>query len=391
MASYDQIAKNNWRYRISLGKNTETGKYEYISKTGFKRKSDAKHQAEMIERQLRNGEYIAPSSSTFKQVADDWLKQYANDVKVSSVRVREKAIHHAIEHFNTKPIQTIKKHEYQRFVNDMSAQYSKNYVDSIVASTNMIFKYAHDMKLIKTLPSEGIKRPKKKVSVEELEDSEIHKKFLEKDELFQFLEVAKNHHSPRNSFEVFTTLAYTGMRAGELLALKWSDIDFENNTISITKTYYNPNNNKKHYQILTPKTESSIGKISVDPHVIKLLKDYKVNVQDTWKNGLYVDNNFVFTDVNGYPLVIKKLSTWIQAIMKKTDITNKHISTHSFRHTHCALLIEAGVHIKEIQERLRHKDINTTMNIYAKITNSYKKDASQKFSKLMENVSKELF
>lgn len=391
MASYDQIAKNNWRYRISLGKNSETGKYEYISKTGFKRKSDAKHQAEMIERQLRNGEYIPPSSSTFKQVADEWLSQYANDVKVSSVRAREKAIHHAIERFNTKPIQTIKKHDYQRFVDDMSVQYSKNYVDSIVASTNMIFKYAYEMRLIKVLPSESIKRPKKKVSVEELEDIEIHKKFLEKDELFQFLEVAKYHHSPQNSFEVFTTLAYTGMRAGELLALKWSDIDFENNTISITKTYYNPNNNKKHYQILTPKTESSIGKISVDPHVIQLLKDYKVNVQDTWKNELYVDNNFVFTDVNGYPLVIKKLSTWIQAIMKKTDITNKHISTHSFRHTHCALLIEAGVHIKEIQERLRHKDINTTMNIYAKITNSYKKDASQKFSKLMENVSKELF
>ena len=391
MASYDQISKNNWRYRISLGKNTETGKYEYISKTGFKRKSDAKHQAEMIERQLRNGDYIAPSSSTFKQVADDWLKQYANDVKVSSVRARKKSIQHAIERFNTKPIQTIKKHDYQRFVDDMSAQYSKNYVDSIVASTNMIFKYANDMRLIKAMPSEGIKRPKKKVSVEELEDIEIHKKFLEKDELFKFLEVAKYHHSPQNSFEVFTTLAYTGMRAGELLALKWSDIDFENNTISITKTYYNPNNNKKHYQILTPKTESSIGKISVDPHVIQLLKDYKVNVQDTWKNELYVDNNFVFTDLNGYPLVIKKLSTWIQAIMKKTDITNKHISTHSFRHTHCALLIEAGVHIKEIQERLRHKDINTTMNIYAKITNSYKKDASQKFSKLMENVSKELF
>ncbi len=180
MASYDQIAKNNWRYRISLGKNSETGKYEYISKTGFKRKSDAKHQAEMIERQLRNGDYIAPSSSTFKQVADDWIKQYANDVKISSVRAREKAIQHAIERFNTKPIQTIKKHDYQRFVDDMSAQYSKNYVDSIVASTNMIFKYAYDMKLIKAMPSEGIKRPKKKVSVEELEDSEIHKNFLKK-------------------------------------------------------------------------------------------------------------------------------------------------------------------------------------------------------------------
>lgn len=389
MATYEKRG-NSWRYRISTGKNPTTGKYEYISKSGFKRKSDAKHHAEMVERQLRNGEYIAPSTSTFKQVADDWLKQYANDAKISSVRAREKAIYHAIERFNTYPIQTIKKHDYQRFVDDMNAQYSKNYVDSIVASTNMIFKYAYDMKLIKVVPNEGIKRPKKKRTVEELEDTEIHKKFLEKDELFQFLEVAKNNHSPLNSFQVFTTLAYTGLRAGELLALKWSDIDFDNNTISITKTYYNPNNNKKKYQILTPKTESSIGKISVDPNVIHMLKNYKVNVQDNWKDELYVDNNFVFTDNNGYPLVIKKLSMWIQSIMSRTDI-NKNISTHSFRYTHCALLIEAGVHIKEIQERLRHKDINTTMNIYAKITNSYKKDASQKFSRLMENVSKELF
>lgn len=389
MATYEKRG-NSWRYRISTGKNPTTCKYEYISKSGFKRKSDAKHHAEMVERQLRNGEYIAPSTSTFKQVADDWLKQYANDAKISSVRAREKAMYHAIERFNTFPIQTIKKHDFQRFVDDMSSQYSKNYVDSIVASTNMIFKYAYDMKLIKVLPSEGIKRPKKKRTVEESEDREIHKKFLEKNELFQFLEVAKNNHAPLNSFQVFTTLAYTGLRAGELLALKWSDIDFDNNTISITKTYYNPNNNKKKYQILTPKTESSIGKITVDANVIKMLQDYKINVQNNWKDELYVDNNFVFTDNNGYPLVIKKLSMWIQSIMARTDI-NKNISTHSFRYTHCALLIEAGVHIKEIQERLRHKDINTTMNIYAKITNSYKKDASQKFNQLMENVSKELF
>lgn len=389
MATYEKRG-NSWRYRISTGKNPTTGKYEYISKSGFKRKSDAKHHAEMVERQLRNGEYIAPSTSTFKQVADDWLKQYANDAKISSVRAREKAMYHAIERFNTFPIQTIKKHDFQRFVDDMSSQYSKNYVDSIVASTNMIFKYAYDMKLIKVLPSEGIKRPKKKRTVEESEDREIHKKFLEKNELFQFLEVAKNNHAPLNSFQVFTTLAYTGLRAGELLALKWSNIDFDNNTISITKTYYNPNNNKKKYQILTPKTESSIGKITVDANVIKMLQDYKINVQNNWKDELYVDNNFVFTDNNGYPLVIKKLSMWIQSIMARTDI-NKNISTHSFRYTHCALLIEAGVHIKEIQERLRHKDINTTMNIYAKITNSYKKDASQKFNQLMENVSKELF
>ncbi len=65
MATYEKRGKT-WRYRISTGKNPTTGKYEYISKSGFKRKSDAKHHAEMVERQLRNGDYIAPSAYTFK-------------------------------------------------------------------------------------------------------------------------------------------------------------------------------------------------------------------------------------------------------------------------------------------------------------------------------------
>ncbi|MEK4204079.1 tyrosine-type recombinase/integrase [Staphylococcus sp. FSL W8-1207] len=390
MASYDQLNNKLWRYRISLGKSPVTGKYEYISKTGFKRKSDAKNAAELVERQIRNGEYIAPSTHTFNYVADEWIKHYSRDAKVSSVRVREKAIHHAKKLFGNRSIQTITKRDYQAFVDDISARFSKNYVASIVSSTNLIFKYALDMKIIAKSPIEGIKRAKFKPTVEDLEQNSLQQKFLEKDELFKFLSVAKHHHKPLNSFEVFVSLAYLGLRAGELLALKWSDIDYEESTVSITKTYYNPNNNKKKYQILTPKTESSIGKISIDPNVIKLLQDYKLNVQDKWKNELYVDNDFIFTDNNGYPLVFKKLSQWIQAIMSQTNI-NKNITTHSFRYSHCSLLIEAGVHIKEIQERLRHKDIQTTMNIYASITKSYKKDASQRFSNLMENVSKELF
>lgn len=390
MASYDQLNNKLWRYRISLGKSPVTGKYEYVSKTGFKRKSDAKNAAELVERQIRNGEYIAPSTTTFNYVADEWINHYSRDAKISSVRAREKAIYHAKQQFGNRSIQTITKRDYQAFVDDISTQFSKNYVDSIVSSTNLIFKYALDMKIIAKSPIEGIKRAKFKPTVKDLEQNSLQQKFLEKDELFEFLSVAKHHHKPLNSFELFTFLAYSGMRAGEVLALKWSDIDYKECTVSITKTYYNPNNNKKNYQILTPKTESSIGKISIDPNVIKLLQDYKVNVQDKWKNELYVDNDFIFTDNNGYPLVIKKLSQWIQAIMSQTDI-NKNITTHSFRYTHCSLLIEAGVHIKEIQERLRHKDIQTTMNIYANITKSYKKDASQRFSNLMENVSKELF
>ncbi|MCE4966115.1 site-specific integrase [Staphylococcus chromogenes] len=389
MASYEKRG-NTWRYRISLGKNPKTGKYEYLSKSGFQRKSDAKHHAEMLERQLRTGEYITPSTSSFRQVAEEWLKHYSKEVKVSSVRIREKSIYHALQRFGDYPIHRITKHKYQSFIDDMIDKYSRNYVKSMLTTINMVFKYAIEMKLIKESPHVGVKLPRRVATVEDLEGENISSKFLEKEELLEFLKIAKYDHSSKNSFEFFVTLAYTGMRMGECLALKWSDVDFDNNTIRINKTYYNPSNNKKKYQLLTPKTESSIATIAVEPMVIETLKNYKDNVQSTWINELYVDNDFVFTDINGYPLVKQRITQWIASIMPKTNI-NKHISSHSFRYTHCALLIEAGVHIKEIQERLRHSDINTTMNIYAKITDSYKKDAYQKFSQLMKNVSEEIF
>jgi integrase len=71
--------------------------------------------------------------------------------------------------------------------------------------------------------------------------------------------------------------------------------------------------------------------------------------------------------------------------LKKAEI-EKNITPHSFRHTHTSLLIEAGIGIKEIQQRLGHTDINTTMNIYAHMTANMEEKASQQFSKLMKDL-----
>ena len=74
---------------------------------------------------------------------------------------------------------------------------------------------------------------------------------------------------------IFTLLAYTGMRVGELVSLKWKDIDFINHTISINKTYYNKKNNTLNYELVPPKTLKSRRKISVDELVIKKLREHK--------------------------------------------------------------------------------------------------------------------
>ena len=103
------------------------------------------------------------------------------------------------------------------------------------------------------------------------------------------------------------------------------------------------------------------------------------------KGLFYVDNHFIFARNDGHPQLRKVVETRLKRILKKTNI-KKNITPHSFRHTHTSLLIEAGVGVKEIQQRLGHTDINTTMNIYAHMTANMEEKASHQFSELMKDL-----
>lgn len=381
-----------WAYRAYAGKDPVTRKDKQVSKSGFLTKKDAQLAAALFERQFHNKEYIEPSKITFEEINKDWLKHYESQgAKISSVRARRIALKHMINEFGQVPIQKITKKAYQDAIDKLANSFSSNYVSSIHTSANMVFEYAKETKLIKEIPSQSIKLPKKRKTVSDLEqEDEIKGKFLEKEELEEFLTVTKKE-GLEGDLLTFTMLAYTGLRIGELIALKWPDVDLENQTLRVFKTYYNPTNNKTKYELLPPKTEGSVRTITIDPILIDLLQLHKQE-QDKIKaenKPFYVDNNFIFATNDGYPKTIKHLSIRLQRLLKKTSI-KKQITPHSFRHTHTSLLIEANVHIKEIQERLGHSDIKTTMDIYAHMTKNIKKEASKKFSDLMKDLSKNL-
>lgn len=380
-----------WAFRAYMGTDPLTGKEIKKSKSGFLTQKDAKLAAALFERQFHNGEYIQPSKLTFLILYNDWERHYSQDAKESSVRARRIALKHIINEFGQLPIQKITKKAYQDVIDKLATQFSTNYVSSIHTSTNMVFEYAITNNLIKEAPTKGIKLPKKKKTVSDLEnDNSINEKFLEKEELEEFLTVTKNE-GLESDLLAFTMLAYTGLRIGELVALKWSDIDFSEHTLRVIKTYYNPTNNKLKYTLLTPKTEGSIRTITIDPLLVDLLKQHKQQQEKiiTDNKPFYKDNDFIFSTNEGYPKTIKHLSIRMQRLLKKTSIP-KQVTPHSFRHTHTSLLIEANVHIKEIQERLGHSDIKTTMDIYAHMTKNIKKEASNKFSNLMKDLSKNL-
>ncbi|WP_261797548.1 site-specific integrase [Bacillus testis] len=189
---------------------------------------------------------------------------------------------------------------------------------------------------------------------------------------------------------IFLILSYTGMRVGELVALKWKDMDFEEHTISITKTYYNPTNNTLEYQLVQPKTRRSKRTIVVDEDVIAALKEH-MELQKKVKKRLgetYLDEGFIFAKHGrqpGYPIFIKTVENRMARLLKLAGL-NTELTPHSLRHTHTSLLAEARVGLEEIMDRLGHCDDETTKNVYLHITKEMKKEASHKFAQLMRSL-----
>lgn len=386
MAKFKQRGKT-WSYHIYIGTDPITKKRIETSKGGFKTKKEAQAAARLVELEKQNGTLIKESDVPFQDIAQKWIKDYSRSgVKVSSVRARDKEMKHFINVWGLYPISKITSEMYQDRMYELNEKYSYNYLSGIHACGRMIFRFAVKRGLIKINPTEDFQMPKRQKTVEELEKTVEEYVFLEKEELAQFLKLTQSEGLPMDRL-VFTVLAYTGLRIGELLSLKWTDFNESVGTLRVTKTLYNPTNHIEKYQLLSPKTPGSVRTIRVDDMIVNILKSQRIRQNEIkLKNRMiYKDSGFIFAREDGHPQLRKVVETRLKRLLKMANI-HKNITPHSFRHTHTSLLIEAGVGIKEIQQRLGHSDINTTMNIYAHMTANMEEKASQQFSKLMKDL-----
>lgn len=388
--AYYRKRGSSWSYTIDVGQAPRTGKRKQKTKGGYKTKKEAQLAAGEVQKKLADKTYIEESDMIFSAVAKEWLARYSDSVKVSSVRIRENEIAHLNHYFEMLPINTIKKRAYQSALTDLKKRgYAENTISGVHGTGRMIFQYAVEFDLITDDPTAHAKVPKTQQTVEDIEQEEDVPSYLEKEQLALFLKTAQEK-GMEDDYEIFLTLAYTGMRAGELCALKEKDLDSKENTIRITKTYYNPKNNIKEYDLLPPKTKTSIRTLEVDPLVIKAL-DRRINKQKPIKmkfRKTYHDKGFVFTGDKylGYPIYIKFIENRMARLLKLSGL-QEDLTPHSLRHTHTSLLAEAGVSLEAIMERLGHTDDDTTRKVYLHVTKPMKKEASHKFSELMRSLN----
>lgn len=194
------------------------------------------------------------------------------------------------------------------------------------------------------------------------------------------------------------------MRVGEITGLRWEDINFEENTISVNHTlvYYNHAKNGCYFNINTPKTKSSNRTIPIIESVKKAFleeKEYQEAMGITCQAAIdgYTDFVFInrFGNVQHQGTLNKALRRIIRdcnnEVLEKNKEANPvllpRFSCHTLRHTFATRLCETGVNVKVIQDVLGHSDIGTTMNIYADATKDLKEKEFATFSDYMKKSS----
>lgn len=369
--------ETRYLFQTYLGIDPATGKERRTTRRGFKTMKEAK-QAErnllidVEENGLPSNQSDGFRDPTFEELASLWLENYKTTVKPSTFEnVKSKVEKMTEEHFKELKLKKITVAYCQKVVIELSKSYVLyNHYLSVI---NRIFKYAVLMDILDSNPFDKVIKPKSR-------QTQRKGNFLTKEELREFLKLAQTA-TLSYFFPLVHLMSYTGLRQGEALALKWSDIDFENKKITVDKTAARI---KEKQTLQTPKTKNSKRVISIDPTTLSILKNWKKDqIKIYFKNGKHFegDDNFIFTNQRGDWVHIHNFIPYFKRFV--TDHKLKTITPHGLRHTHASLLFSAGVEPKNISDRLGHSTVQITLDLYTHITEEQRTDTVEKLIEYM--------
>ena len=179
-------------------------------------------------------------------------------------------------------------------------------------------------------------------------------------------------------------MARTGVRRGECLGLRWRNVDLENGTAAIVESLQRID--RQGLVFLSPKSAKSRRAVALDGPTVAMLREIRGRqILLTAELGdVYRDNGLVFPSPVGDPLDPATLTHNFQKLARRVGVP--HVRLHDLRHFHATLLLQAGTHLKIVQERLGHADIGITANIYSHVSPTLQRQAADLFSEAMDRA-----
>lgn len=381
---------NKWVGQFTAGKKAD-GKLNRKSVYGNTRK-EVKEKMTKALSDIQSKSFIEKSDITLLDTIDKYIEQLHNSNKIKDVTYKR--------HMNTrniieklpiayKPIQKISVSE----INSNLAQitnYSNSIIEKVYGLIGQGYNFALLDKLINSNPFSirgAIIKPKSNKKTKEIEALTI-------EEQNAFLnELSKTNDKYKN---ILYISIYTGMRIGEILALKGEDINIENKTINIKRTLTKDEDDKI---IVGETTKTYVGKREIPffDVLLPILSNYTTKgfifkENDKFINPSTINTHFkkICKNANIKVIIVPKKKKDRKGLNTIVNLKTSDVNTHMLRHTFATRCIEAGMSAVVLQKLLGHKDIETTLNTYTSVFNKFKEDELKKAEEYFNKLNTQL-
>jgi integrase len=383
--------KDSWNIIIDVGYQVDpdTGKQKRVQKwfsvKGTKRDAEKKL-AELLHN-LHRSEYVEPSKRTVGEWLHEWLE---TAIKPPNKRLRTYETYKSVIERHLKPafghvrLQQLKPTDIKRYYNEASL--SPTTLEQHHTLLHSALKAAQLQGLVqRNVASLVIGKPHRREGRDD-----ILRHCWEVEEARLFIAAAKEQGPQPAAF--YTLALDTGARKGELCGLKWIDLDLDTGTLAIVRQLIKPGPDP----MFGPLKSGESRTISIAPETVTLLRRHKAHQAELKlaNRTHYHDHGLVFAKewehlrrhggTLGHPLQMNNIGqNEYRRIIQAAGV--RPIKLHGLRHTCATLLLQASVPIKVVQERLGHKKIEITLNIYAHALPSMQQDAAAKLAALIHS------
>ena len=346
-------------------KDNKTGKWHHRWKTADgSRKADTLKTAML--REVDKGDYQKPGKETVANFMQLWIDGYKPNITARSYdRYSGIVKGHIIPSIGKIPLaQLTPQHIQKMYTDKLAAGLSPRSVRYIHVVLHRALQTAIKWHKLTINPADNVDIPKAPHT-----DMQI----WNESEVIQFLETARS--TPYHC--LFYLAIFSGARRGELLALRWQDVDLTTGQLSISRSVQHVNG---EYVFSQPKTEKSRRTIALPKSATLLLKQLREATEHSRSRmgEKVTDTDLIFTHTyDGVPLRPNTVSRAWEHIAKKAEV--KVIRFHHARHTHASLMLQQGVPLKVVSERLGHSSISVTADVYAHIIPGMQENAAQRF------------